>query len=185
MNRNSRNQSCTTLSPSIENPREIYVKKLVERGDVDAALADEMDKNFRNQLQDRLNEVKQKPLPYKPQKMEEEWEQMRWAKPEDFDKSPETGIKESVIDKVGKALTTIPEGFKPLKQIEKLLKDRNTAFFEEKVLGWAEAELLAYGSLLARKDSRAYVGSGREDVERSHIVMLTSLMQTRTNPIVD
>jgi 2-oxoglutarate dehydrogenase E1 component len=133
------------------NPREIYVKKLIERGDVDAALADEMDKNFRNQLQDRLNEVKQKPLPYKPQKIEEEWEQMRWAKPDDFDKSPETGIKESVIEKVGKALTNIPEGFKPLKQIEKLLKDRTTAFFEEKVLGWAEAELLAYGSMLIEK----------------------------------
>ncbi|HEY9047487.1 MAG TPA: 2-oxoglutarate dehydrogenase E1 component [Ohtaekwangia sp.] len=133
------------------NPREIYVKKLIERGDVDAALADEMDKNFRNQLQDRLNEVKQKPLPYKPQKIEEEWEQMRWAKPEDFDKSPETGVKESVIDKVGKALINIPEGFKPLKQIEKLLKDRTTAFFEDKVLGWAEAELLAYGSLLLEK----------------------------------
>ncbi|MFN8692765.1 MAG: thiamine pyrophosphate-dependent enzyme, partial [Cyclobacteriaceae bacterium] len=36
------------------NPREIYVKKLIERGDVDAALADEMDRSFRNQLQDRL-----------------------------------------------------------------------------------------------------------------------------------
>ena len=134
-----------------QNPREIYVKKLIDRGDVDATLADEMDKSFRNQLQDRLNEVKQKPLPYKPQKMEEEWDQMRFAKPEDFDQSPETGIKESVIEKVGKALTTIPEGFKPLKQIEKLIKDRTSAFFEEKALGWAEAELLAYGSLLLEK----------------------------------
>jgi 2-oxoglutarate dehydrogenase E1 component len=134
-----------------ENPREIYVRKLVERGDLDAALADEMDKNFRNQLQDRLNEVKQKPLPYKPQKMEEEWEQMRWATPDDFDQSPETGIGPNVIERVGKALSTIPDGFKPLKQIEKLLKDRTTAFFETQMLGWAEAELLAYGSLLAEK----------------------------------
>jgi 2-oxoglutarate dehydrogenase E1 component len=131
------------------NPREIYVKRLVERGDVDAALADEMDAKFRNQLQDRLNEVKQKPLPYKPQKIEEEWSKLRRAKPEDFDQSPETGIKQATIDKVGNALTTIPEGFKPLKQIEKLLKDRKNAFFQDKVLGWAEAELLAYGSLLA------------------------------------
>jgi 2-oxoglutarate dehydrogenase E1 component len=130
------------------NPREVYVKKLIEKGDVDAALADEMDKNFRNQLQDRLNEVKQKPLPYKPQKIEEEWHKLRRAKPEDFDQSPETGVKEATVDKVAQALTTIPEGFKPIKQIEKLLKDRKTAFNEEKVLGWAEAELLAYGSLL-------------------------------------
>ncbi len=133
------------------NPREIYVKKLIERADVDAAMADEMDKTFRNQLQERLTEAKQKPLPYKPQKIEEEWEKMHRAKPEDFDQSPETGIKQETYDKVGKAITTIPEGFKPLKQIEKLLKDRKAAFFDDKVLGWAEAELLAYGSLLAEK----------------------------------
>ncbi|MEK6783003.1 MAG: 2-oxoglutarate dehydrogenase E1 component [Bacteroidota bacterium] len=130
------------------NPREVYVKRLVERGDVDAALADEMDKNFRAQLQDRLNEVKQKPLPYKVQKIEEEWQKLRRAKAEDFDRSPDTGIKQATIDKVGQSLTTIPDGFKPLKQIEKLLKDRKAAFFESKSLGWAEAELLAYGSLL-------------------------------------
>lgn len=133
------------------NPREIYVKRLVERGDVDAALADDLDAKFRNELQDRLNEVKQKPLPYKPQKVEEEWNHLHFAKAEDFEKSPDTSIKKEVIEKVGQALTTIPEGFKPIKQIEKLLKDRKTAFFEEKTLGWAEAELLAYGSLLTEK----------------------------------
>jgi 2-oxoglutarate dehydrogenase E1 component len=131
------------------NPREIYVKKLIERGDVDASLAEELDKTFRNQLQNRLNEVKQKPLPYKTQKIEAEWEKLRRATPEDFDQSPKTGVKQSIIDKVGKALITIPEGFKPIKQIEKLIKDRQVAFFEDKILGWAEAELLAYGSLLA------------------------------------
>ncbi len=132
------------------NPREIYVKKLVERADMDATLADELDKSFRNQLQDRLNEVKQKPLPYTPQKIENEWEKLRKSKPQDFDQSPDTSIKQGVIDKVAKALITIPEGFKPIKQIEKLLKDRKTAFFDDKILGWAEAELLAYGSLLSQ-----------------------------------
>src|SRR5690606_24805815 len=99
------------------NPREVYVKKLVERGDVDAALAEEMDKRFRKQLQDRLNEVKQKPLPYVPQKIESEWEKLRRATPQDFESSPKTGISQEVVDKVGKALTTIPQGFKPIKQI--------------------------------------------------------------------
>ncbi|HMP99397.1 MAG TPA: 2-oxoglutarate dehydrogenase E1 component [Cyclobacteriaceae bacterium] len=130
------------------NPREIYVKTLVERGAIDADLADEMDSKFRNQLQDRLNEVKQKPLPYKPQKIEEEWEALRAAKPEDFDQSPDTSISTEALEKVGKALTSVPDGFKPLRQIEKLLKDRKSAFFEDKKLAWAEAELLAYGSLL-------------------------------------
>ncbi|HLZ17887.1 MAG TPA: 2-oxoglutarate dehydrogenase E1 component [Cyclobacteriaceae bacterium] len=145
------------------NPREIYVKKLVERADMDATLADELDKSFRNQLQDRLNEVKQKPLPYTPQKIENEWEKLRKSRPQDFDESPDTSVSQAVIDNVGKALTTIPEGFKPLKQIEKLLKDRKAAFFEDKVLGWAEAELLAYGSLLLQ---RVPVRMSGQDVKR-------------------
>lgn len=131
------------------NPREVYVKRLVERGDVDAALADELDTRFREQLQDRLNEVKQKPLPYTPQKVEEEWDKLRRSVPEDFETSPPTGVPDAIYEKVGTALVTIPESFRPLKQIDKLLKDRKAAFFEAKTLGWAEAELLAYGSLLA------------------------------------
>lgn len=131
------------------NPREVYVKQLTSRGDIDETMAEKMDKEFKDQLQDRLNEVKQNPLPYKPQKIEEEWEFLRRAKTEDFDSSPETSISEELAALVGKALSTIPKSFKPLRQIEKLIKDRKTAFFETKELGWAEAELLAYGSLLA------------------------------------
>ena len=150
------------------NPREVYAKKLVERGDFDSALAEKMDKKFRDQLQDRLNEVKQKPLPYKAQKVEEEWEQMRWARPDDFDASPDTNISAELVDKVGMALITIPEGFKPLKQIEKLLKDRKAAFFERKELGWAEAELLAYGSLLLQNTPVRMSGQDTERGTFSH-----------------
>ena len=53
------------------------------------------------------------------------------------------------LDQVAKALTTVPDNFKPLKQIEKLLKDRKVAFFQKKEIGWGEAELLAYGSVLS------------------------------------
>lgn len=130
------------------NPREIYNKILISRGDVDAQLAEQMDKEFRNQLQDRLNQVKQKPLPYNFQNLEKEWRELRRSTPEDFEQSPATSISPDVIEKVGKALSSIPEGFKPLKQIEKLLKERQDMFFNQKVLNWAAAELLAYGSIL-------------------------------------
>lgn len=130
------------------NPREVYVKKLIARGDLAPATVKKLEKKFKDQLQDRLNELKQKPLPYKPQKIEEEWKQLRRAKTEDFLSSPDTSISQEVVDKVGKALITIPKDFKPLKQIDKLLKDRKKDFFEEKMLNWADAELLAFGSLL-------------------------------------
>ncbi|MBC7922824.1 MAG: 2-oxoglutarate dehydrogenase E1 component [Ferruginibacter sp.] len=130
------------------NPREIYNKKLIARGEVDAQLADKMDNEFKALLQDRLDMVKQHPLPYVFQKLEEDWKVLRRATPEDFEQSPVTGIPEETVRRIGEALVKIPEGFKPLKQIEKLLKDRRQMFFESRQLNWAAAELLAYGSFL-------------------------------------
>ncbi|GAB4231939.1 MAG: 2-oxoglutarate dehydrogenase E1 component [Ekhidna sp.] len=131
------------------NPREVYVKQLKERGDLSDADVKKIEKDFKKQLQDRLDDIKQNPLPYKPQKIEEEWDHLRRSELKDFDASPDTSISDEVVQKVAKALTEVPKGFKPLRQIEKLLKDRKANFFEKKELGWADAELLAYGSLLA------------------------------------
>ena len=130
------------------NPREIYLKKLTERGDVDAQMAQDMDEKFRNLLQDRLNMIKQKPLPYSPQKQEEEWLSMRRSTPEDFHISPVTSIDKNTIDKVAEAICNVPAGFKPLKQVENLLKERKKMFSETKTINWPTAELLAFGSLL-------------------------------------
>ena len=46
-----------------------------------------------------MNEVKQKPLPYKVQKIEEEWQKLRRAKPEDFDFGNEQ-VNMQIIKKV-------------------------------------------------------------------------------------
>lgn len=131
------------------NPREVYNKKLIERGDVDAELAENMDKEFRSLLQDRLNMVKQQPLPYAYQPVEQEWRDLRKATVEDFHESPPTGISNDLVEKVAQALTTLPKGFKPIRQIEKQFKQRKDIFFKKKELNWAAAELLAYGSILA------------------------------------
>jgi 2-oxoglutarate dehydrogenase E1 component len=145
------------------NPREIYVKRLAERGDVEAKLASQMDEEFRQLLQDRLNLVKEKPLPYQATRFEEEWGSLRRSKPEDFDQSPETGISQDLIEKVADALTIIPKGFKPLKQIEAQLKQRKDMFFQSKSLNWAAAELLAYGSLTLEGKTVRLTG---QDVQR-------------------
>jgi 2-oxoglutarate dehydrogenase E1 component len=142
---------------------EVYNKKLIERGDVDAELATRMDQEFRNLLQDRLNLVKQKALSYTYQPLEQAWMELRKSKPEDFDQSPDTSIRNKIIDQVATCLTTIPDGFKPLKQVEKLLKERQDMFFESKKLNWAAAELLAYGSLLLEGKMVRISG---QDVER-------------------
>ncbi|MEX2566729.1 MAG: 2-oxoglutarate dehydrogenase E1 component [Cyclobacteriaceae bacterium] len=130
------------------NPREIYNKALLDRGHVDAKLAKQMDKEFRQLLQDRLNMVKEKPLPYNYSPFEKAWKALERASPEDFEKSPDTFIPIENLEKVAEALTVVPKGFKPIKQIEAQMKQRKEMFFQTKKLNWAAAELLAYGSLL-------------------------------------
>jgi 2-oxoglutarate dehydrogenase E1 component len=144
------------------NVREVYAKALSERGK-DANIAKKMDEEFRALLQERLNMVKQKEVVYKIHRLEEEWQKLRHAVPSDFDKSPETGISTELIEKVGKALSHIPEGFKPIKQIATLIENRKRMFFEDKRLDWASAELLAYGSILC--EGKIVRLSG-QDVER-------------------
>jgi 2-oxoglutarate dehydrogenase E1 component len=145
------------------NPREVYNKRLIEKGEVDADLARKMDEEFKKLLQDRLDLVKQQPLPYQYQELEKAWQNLRRSNPEDFEQSPETGVDMKQLEKVAKALVKVPEGFKPIKQIEKALKQRNEMFFKTKELNWAAAELLAYGSLLLEDKIVRLVG---QDVER-------------------
>ncbi len=145
------------------NPREVYKKDLIDRGQLGAALAEKMDREFRDLLQERLNMVKQTPLPYLPQKLDEQWKELRKSTPEDFHTSPETGVSESALKEIGKALISIPDGFKPVKQIEKLLKEREDMVFNSGQVNWAMAELLAYGSILAEKKIVRISG---QDVQR-------------------
>jgi 2-oxoglutarate dehydrogenase E1 component len=138
------------------NPREVYVKYLLENGEPDAQeLAKAMEKKFWADLQERLDEIKQNPLPYHYQAPELEWKKLRRAVVNDFDRSPSTNISEEKFNTVFKAMMSWPEGFKPLRKVEKILQDKVKLFETENKVDWATAELLAYGSLtLEGKDVR-------------------------------
>ena len=145
------------------NPREIYLKQLYSRGDINQEEAEKLEKAYWSNLQARLDEVKQKPLPYTYQETEQAWRSLRKTfDPKDFVTSPKTGIKKSTVEKIVKHLQTIPEGFKPLSKVNRLLKGKEE-FVKNGQLDWAMAELAAYGSILLEgKDVRM---SG-QDVKR-------------------
>ncbi|HVY74905.1 MAG TPA: 2-oxoglutarate dehydrogenase E1 component [Puia sp.] len=129
------------------NPREVYTQYLMENGEADD-LARDMEKKFWNDLQERLDEVKQKPLPYNYQQPELWWRSLRKATPEDFERSPETAISAENLKKIFDAMMKWPEDFRPLRKVEKLLQDKIKLFNEEQKLDWSSGELLAYGSIL-------------------------------------
>jgi 2-oxoglutarate dehydrogenase E1 component len=122
-----------------------------------------MKAELEGELQELLQKVKQKQLPYERPKLERDWAVLRRSVPEDFEQSPATGISKDAIDKVAKALVTLPEGFKAIKQIEKVIEERGQIFAGEKAFNWAAGELLAYGSLLAEGHTVRMTG---QDVQR-------------------
>jgi 2-oxoglutarate dehydrogenase E1 component len=82
------------------NPREVYTQFLIENGEPDAKhWRREMEQQFLKELQDRLDEVKQHPLPYTYQKPEKWWQSLRKATADDFHSSPVTAIKEADVKK--------------------------------------------------------------------------------------
>jgi 2-oxoglutarate dehydrogenase E1 component len=146
------------------NPREVYVKYLLENGEQDAQeLAKEMEIKFWADLQERLDDVKQHPLPYHYQAPELQWKTLRIAAVEDFDLSPVTAISTENFKKVFDALMKWPADFKPLRKVEKILQDKIKLFETQQKVDWATGELLAYGSLLL--DGKDVRMSG-QDVQR-------------------
>lgn len=137
------------------DPREIYMKRLAERGDMEQKIAEEMESAFWQQLQDRLDEVREHPLPYEYQEPEQAWRELRkTADPRDFEESPATGIERATLDRLINHLMTFPEGFTPLSKVNRLLKGKQK-LLDEGQLDWAMGELLAYGSILLEgKDVR-------------------------------
>ncbi len=147
-----------------KNPREIYVEFLLKNGTEDAqGLAKEMEQKFWSDLQLRLDDVKQNPLPYKYQAPELAWKAMQKATPADFEASPDTSISSDKAKYIFNALMRWPEGFSPLKKVEKLIQEKVKLFDTENKIDWATGELMAYASLLAEGKTVRMSG---QDVKR-------------------
>jgi 2-oxoglutarate dehydrogenase E1 component len=101
----------------------------------------------------------------------------------DFEQSPATAINEAQFRSLFTSIMNMPDGFKPLKKIEKLLQDKITLLEKESKVDWSTGELLAYASLLA--DGKNVRMSG-QDVRRGtfshrHAVLLDEFEQVEHN----
>ncbi|MEO1517656.1 MAG: 2-oxoglutarate dehydrogenase E1 component [Bacteroidota bacterium] len=145
------------------DPREIYSKRLVETGAVEKELAEKMEQEFWQELQRRLDMVKQKPLPYDYQQPELAWRALKkTTDPKDFEISPPTGIERTRVDSIIQHLMTLPDNFKPLSKVNRLLKGK-AKLLDKGQLDWALGELLAYGSILLENKNVRMSG---QDVKR-------------------
>jgi 2-oxoglutarate dehydrogenase E1 component len=145
------------------NPRELYVQKLTQRQDVEAQLAEELEKKYWDVLQQRLELVKENKLPYQYQEPELAWRKLKkHATLEDMLTIPATGIESKRVKSLLEGIHKLPEGFKPLSKIERINKGKQKLIADGNI-DWALGELLAYGSILT--DGRNVRLSG-QDVKR-------------------
>ena len=145
-----------------QNSREIYNEKLLAHGEVEANLAREMDKSFRDLLQSSLDEarlVKQKTVSVFG---EGKWKNLRSSTKKDFLESPETGVDEKTLLFIADSITSLPKEKKFFTKILKLFDDRKKMITENR-LDWAMGELLAYSTLMNEGFPVRFSG---QDIER-------------------
>ena len=144
------------------NPREIYSKQLLSEGSISADLAKEMETNFKNLLQEKLDEAKQTEKAKVTSFLEGQWKGLKMADAHAFDKSPETGIDKKSFLEIARKTVELPKDKKFFNKIQKLFDDR-AAMIANDSYDWAMGELLAYASLMHDGHNVRFSG---QDVER-------------------
>ena len=140
-----------------KSPREIYLDSLLAKDSISREVAKEMQDEFKSELTDRFNNVKQQEIPKKIKGPHQEWQNLKWSTPADFKKSPETGVSKKVLDSIIDAISTVPDDFNVMKKAGKILASRKTNF-DNSQLDWAICEMLAYGSLLVEGNHIRFSG---------------------------
>jgi len=130
------------------DPREIYVQKLISQGSMEAEMAEQMEQRFRKNLQQRLDEAKQRKKAQLSPFLQRTWSGLRLATPEDFEASLPTGISKDSLLSLGDKMLTLPTELNIFDKMRKLFDDRRKLLLERQQLDWALGEWMAYATLL-------------------------------------
>ncbi len=79
-------------------------------------------------------------------------------------------VNQDAIDRVAKAMTTIPDGLAINPKLKRVIEGRKTAITSGENIDWATAEHLAFGTLLIEGILSGYQGRIRA-AEHFHSVM--------------
>ena len=131
------------------NPKDVYAKKLIAEGTIDAGYAKEVEKDFRNYLQTQLDASKAT------ESIEDEvpmfggaWKGLHPAKKNEIFSRIDTKVSVKTFKDLAQQITTLPKDKKFFRKISKLFEDR-AAMIEKDSYDWAMGELMAYATLLA------------------------------------
>ncbi|OFZ65168.1 MAG: 2-oxoglutarate dehydrogenase E1 component [Bacteroidetes bacterium RIFCSPHIGHO2_02_FULL_44_7] len=144
------------------NPRDIYFTQLLKEGILSKEDASKINDDYNDFLEVEYEESRkhEKALVY--DFLSDHWEGYRHGKAVDFEQSPPTGIPKKQLLELGLKLSTLPDGKKYFRKIQKIFNDRLEAIQSDR-LDWGSAEMLAYATLLVEGHPVRISG---QDVER-------------------
>ena len=145
------------------NPRDIYAEKLISERVITHHELEQMEKEYKVRMEENLEVSRKEQNTIITPFMQDEWEGFKRVKADGMLDSIETSCDIKILEKVGSAITKLPEDKSFIRKIQRLIGERHKMFFETKTLDWAMGEMLAYGSLLAEGHDVRVSG---QDVER-------------------
>lgn len=155
-----------------KNPYQIYVDKLLTEGSVEKAEVKKVADTVQQKLHDAFEQAKDY-VAKKTDWLSSVWE--GFMSPHQHSRIRNTGVPMDLLKDVGMAITTLPEGFTPHRQIAKVYETRRSMIFDsssdqgeqekqpKQLVDWAMAEALAFGTLLCEGN---HVRLSGQDVER-------------------
>ena len=151
---------------------EVYAQRLIEEGVIDRAWVDQHTKAYIAHLEEEF----QAGASYLPNKAD--WFEGRWSglklpgEPVLGRRNIATAVSEEELRRVGEVLTTVPEGVKVHKTLQRVIDAKRAMFETGEGFDWATAEALAFGTLLAEGHNIRLSGqdSGRGTFSQRHAV---------------
>ncbi|MGE0786235.1 MAG: 2-oxoglutarate dehydrogenase E1 component [Sandaracinaceae bacterium] len=142
--------------------REHYVENLVSNGKVTQEEADGIEARSRQTYERALDEVRKTHHRMETSAFQGVWGGYRGGDDLDCPDVP-TNVDRDTLVRLTERITTLPEGFRTLRQIGAVLNQRRQAGTGDGPIDWGTSETLAYASLLAEGTNIRITG---QDVER-------------------
>ncbi|KAM7492068.1 hypothetical protein LguiA_034989 [Lonicera macranthoides] len=139
---------------------EIYENKLLESGQVTKKDIEKIQSKVNSILNDEFLASKD----YITKRRD--WLSAYWSgfkSPEQLSRIRNTGVNPEILKNVGKAITTLPDTFKPHRAVKKIFSERSKMIETGEGIDWAVGEALAFATLLIEGN---HVRLSGQDVER-------------------
>jgi len=145
------------------NPRDIYNDKLIAEGVIDENHTQNLIAEYKALLEKEFDKSKEdlatKVKPF----MDNVWHSFMHQDLEGLLLSVGTKYPKKNLENIAEIVSTVPEGVKFLRKVERILQDRSKMVFETNKLDWSMAEIFAFGSLMEEGYNVRFSG---QDVER-------------------